>query len=128
MNARERYRIGGALLTIFALLGLGSCAAAGTAGGGEGDTVVVVENNLIPATSLSVYAVPDAGVRRLVGIVNPSATATLRFNPTATAGQYRLLAETTAGAELVSNPITFSPGATIEWDVSANIARVVNPG
>ena len=87
-----------------------------------------VENNLIPPTSLSVYAVPEVGSRSLVGAVEPGATATLRFNPMAGTGQFRFVAETTAGNEIASNPVTISPGATVRWDVSANIATVVEPG
>lgn len=109
------------------LLVTATAACASTAEGGEGSTVVVVQNDLMPSYALSIYAVPDVGSRRLVGHVDPRETATLRFNPFGT-GQYRFVAETTAGNEIVSNPISFSPGATLRWDLNANIIRVTDSG
>ena len=114
------------------LVGLGGCAGAGlgaragTSAGGA--TMLMVENNLAVPTTLSIYAVPEVGTRIFVGTVTSSANATLRFDPIGAAGRYRLVAETTTGAEIVSNPISFSPGATIRWNLSANLASVRDPG
>lgn len=112
---------------VLMLLVAATAACASTADGGERSTVVVVENDLVPSYALTIYAIPDAGSRRLVGHVDPRETATLRFNPFGT-GQYRFVAETTAGDEIVSNPITFSPGATLRWDLNANIVTVTDSG
>jgi heme/copper-type cytochrome/quinol oxidase subunit 2 len=128
MNTRLWLRSVCGLLLLLAVTGLGACASGGMGAGGAGNTVLRVENNLIPATSLSIYAVPEVGTRTLVGVVDPSSTATLRFNASAAGGQYRFVAETTAGNEIASNPITVSSGATIRWDLTANIATVVDSG
>ncbi|MBW3553979.1 MAG: hypothetical protein KY466_10735 [Gemmatimonadetes bacterium] len=124
MDARR-----GSIIKAVALLSLlaAPVACASTSEGEEGNTVVVVRNDLVPSESLSIYALSDVGSRRLVGFVDPRETATLRFNAVAT-GRYRFVAEATSGAEIVSNPITFTPGATIHWDVHANIATVTESG
>lgn len=116
-----------ATATLAVLLGvvLAACATGGGMGaGGEGSTALEVRNNLIPPTSLSVYAVPDVGSRQLIGVVQPGSTRTLRFDPVGAGGQFRFMAETTEGRDIVSNPLTFSSGATITWDVNANLATV----
>lgn len=122
MNTRLR-TIVKALALMVPLAAAGGCATTGEAG--EGSTVVIVQNDMVPSYALSIYAVPEVGSRRLVGHVDPRETATLRFNPLGS-GQYRFVAETTAGSEIVSNPISFSPGATIRWDLNANIATVTS--
>ncbi len=114
----------GACLVLTLGVSLSACASGGMGGGGEGSVAVEVRNNLIPPTSLSVYAVPDIGSRQLVGVVQPGATRTLRFNPLGSGGQYQFMAETTEGRDIVSNPLTISIGATITWDVNANLATV----
>lgn len=121
--------IGRAVAMVLLLLGLGACASAGAgAGGGAGGgTMLVVENNLAVPTTLTVYAVPEVGTRTLVGTVTSGANATLRFDPIGAAGRYRFVAETTGGNEIVSNPVTLSRGATIRWNLSANLASVSNP-
>lgn len=115
-----------AVFLVLGTAGLGACAP-GAAGAGGGNTTVRVENNLIPPTSLTVSAVPSGGTRRVLGSVSPNATATLRFNAVRAADQYRLVAQAASGAEIVSNPVTFSPGATVQWDLRSNVAKVVTP-
>jgi hypothetical protein len=115
-------RAGACLVLSFAVL-LGACASGGgMSGGGQGSVALEVENNLIPPTSLSVYALPEIGSRQLVGIVQPGRTRVLRFDPVGASGQYRFMAETTEGREIVSNPLTISSGATVSWDVNSNLA------
>ena len=119
-------------LRLFAIglgLSLTACASA-TAGGaagveGEGEVAVLVENNLIPPTSLTVYAVEENGGRRLIGTVDPSETATLSFDPTAVAGRYYFAAETTEGTDIASNPLTLANVQRVRWDLQSNIATVV---
>ena len=114
-------------LFVFGLaLSLTGCATAAAGGEGGAEAVtVVVENNLIPPTSLTVYAVEENGGRRLIGTVNPSGTATLSFEPTFAAARYYFAAETTSGADIVSNPLTLANVERVQWDVQANIATVV---
>lgn len=113
-----------ALLPVFA----GGCATGGAAAGGDANTTLIVKNDLIPPTSLTIYAFPEFGGRVRVGTVNPGATATLPFRASAATGEYRFVGQTTAGNEIASTPVTFSPGATLRWDLTSNIATVVDPG
>lgn len=110
------------MVALFAALS-GGCAAAGTGAAG-GEVAVRVQNNLIPPTTLTIYAVPETGARRLLGSVTPNSTQTFTFLPGAGV-QHRFMARTTAGAEVVSNPVPVSPGATVRWDVQSNVAAVV---
>lgn len=107
------------------LLSTALASACATAGQGEasaeGGAMIRVQNNLIPPTSLTVYAVGETGTRRLLGSVSPNSTQTLRFEPGA-GGQYRILARTTSGQEILSNPVSVRSGEGIRWDVQANIA------
>lgn len=121
--ARGARRAGACLLLLLATA-LGACASGGMGAGGGGSTAIEVRNNLIPPTSLSVYLVPDIGSRQLIGVVQPGATRTLRFDPVGGSGQYRFRAETTEGREILSNPLSFSTGVTVTWDVNANLATV----
>jgi hypothetical protein len=112
-----------ALLALLLSTALASACATATQGeaSAEGGAQIRVQNNLIPPTSLTVYAVGETGTRRLLGSVNPNSTQTLRFE-TSAGGQYRILARTTAGREILSNPVTVRSGEGIRWDVQANIA------
>lgn len=112
-------------LAVLALIvGLAACASA-PRGGGAGGVAVRVENNLIPPTTLTVWAHPQVGVRSMVGVIQPSTTKTLYFEPSSVAGQYVFVAETTTGQAIRSNPVGLSgPGGTVVWDVSANLATV----
>ncbi|MGH7506233.1 MAG: hypothetical protein ACRELX_11305 [Longimicrobiales bacterium] len=99
-----------------------SACATGAQGSGEG-VQVEVNNDLIPSSALTVYVLPEIGARRLIGNVNPSETTTLQFEEVAV-GQYRLMARTTGGNEIVSNPISLANVAAITWDLSSNILTV----
>ncbi len=113
-------------LVLLALLPLlMACSLSRNDGAEAPDTTLVVENSLIPSVSLTVYAMPASrpGSRSLVGSVNPGATTTLRFNPI-DGGQYQFIAEIPLGNDIVSNPVSFSPGETIRWDLRSNILTV----
>lgn len=118
-------RLSGCLAICIGLV-LGACATGGAGTGEEGSTAVQVQNNLIPPTSLTIYVVPDIGSRRLIGTVQPGATRVLRWDPTTASGQFQFAAQTTAGREIVSNPVSLSRGATVRWDLTANLAVVTD--
>lgn len=125
MHAR-RSRIWTALGALMLVASIGACASTGE--GAEGETTLIVENDLIASSALTVYAVPEVGSRSLIGTVAAGETKTLRFTPFGAGTQYQFMAETTAGGDLVSHPISFSPGATLRWNIDANIVNVVESG
>lgn len=97
------------------------CASAAP---GSAEMVSVrVNNDLIPPTAITVHAnqTSGAGVRRRVGDVEPGATRTLTFAPGSFGGEFVFTARTTAGQEIVSNPIVITPPESLEWRLSANI-------
>lgn len=124
VSAIHKIRRWGGVVGVVLLIAATGCASAGMGAGGERTVAVEVENNLIPPTSLSVFAVPETGTRRLIGVVEPSTTETLRFDPVAAGGQYVFVAESTAGAEIVSDPVTITEPMVMNWDLAANIITV----
>jgi hypothetical protein len=119
-------RFAAALALLLSTALAGACATFGQGGAPtESQVTVRVENNLIPPTSLTIYAITDRGTRRLLGSVNPSDTQTLHFEA-GPGGQYRILARTTGGREILSNPVNVSGGEGIRWDVQANIATAMS--
>lgn len=110
-----------------------ACATATTeapaGGGAEADAAageqisVQVNNDLIPPAQVTVFAVSTAS-RTILGNVNPSARASFSFDVVAASREYRLLARTTAGAEIVSNPFTITRPSTVNWNLQSNIAVV----
>lgn len=101
---------------------VGACATlrGGDDGPARPGVRVRVENDLIPPTTLSIFAVPEIGARRRLGVVRPSRSTTLLFE-NATPDVYRFVAQTTAGQEIVSPNITLTPGDGAVWKLSNNI-------
>lgn len=107
-----------------ALLAAGAAGCATGSGSGLPNIGVEVQNDLVPSSALTIYVVPETGSRRLLGSVSPSETKTLSFQELSV-GQYRLMARTTGGREIVSNPIVLADARTIRWSLSSNILMVV---
>ena len=106
---------------VAAAFALSGCASTGGGAGGAGSVGVEVNNDLQPPTAITVHAQQtDGGARRLVGNVSPGSMRRLSFNPSA-GGQYVLIARTTGGREIVSNPITLSAGDSVRWNLSSNL-------
>jgi hypothetical protein len=109
--------VGGILLTALVLT---SCASRGETEGGDGnDVILTVVNDRIPGTMLTIYAVPDGGVRRMLGTVAAGETATFEFS--AAGGQYRFVARELGGRQLVSPPITVVPPELVDWRLQTNM-------
>lgn len=127
--ARTRFPLAALLALMVALLpacasgGAGVNAEAGAEVGASSGPTVVVNNNLSVPTALTVSIVPETGVRRLLGNVSPSGNSTLRYGGTPI-GRYRLVARTTSGAEIVSDPFVFGGGNQVTWDLQSNIIRI----
>lgn len=117
-----------ALVFAFALAGA-ACATTAqedttTGEPAAGQYGVQVENDLIPPTSLTVWLVPETGARVLLGTVQPSETTTFTLEQApAAAVEYRLLARTTDGTEVTSNPFTMSEPHTVTWNTQSNLIR-----
>jgi hypothetical protein len=113
-----------ALLVLVVAAGVSSCSSMGRRSSAQGSTALRVQNDIIPSVALRIYAVSLSGGRTLVGSVNPGATTTLYFDPIGASGQYQFVAQVSLGREIVSNPVAFSDGDTIEWNVRSNLATV----
>ena len=113
-----------ALRGVLAALVVAGGAACSSATQGSADPAtqirLTVENDFIPPTTLSVYAIPENGSRRLVGLVRPGDTAALSWSGAITS-DYRFSAQTTTGEEIVSNSINLGPGQSAVWNVRSNV-------
>lgn len=90
---------------------------------GEG-VAIRVNNNVLPPTSLTVFAVSETGSRQILGSVSPSSTKTFNYDPVSlSSSRFRLLARTTTGKELASQPFTLTGTAGLEWQVNSNSIR-----
>jgi hypothetical protein len=110
------------------LLVLGACAPAREAPQGVGiqtvaeedrELVVHIRNDLTPPTALTIWIVPAAGERRVLGTVTMNDAASFPVDAFAE-GQYRLVAHTAAGAEISSEPFTPLIPGTARWNVGSN--------
>ncbi len=123
-----RIRSSLAVLALLAVTFLAACASGGgmqgTADAGPTGATVLVNNNLAVPTSLTVSLVPENGVRRLLGNVSPSGSATLAVRGVVGGGRYRLLGRTNNGNDLVSDPFTLSDGDQVTWNLQNNIVTV----
>lgn len=121
---RSRFSLFAMALMVVAVLS--ACASGGMGQGDAGPAAasVVVNNNLTVPTSLTIHLVPESGVRRLLGSVSPGGTEQLPVRGALVAGRYRLLARTTGGTDLVSDPFTITEGETVTWDLRSNMIRV----
>lgn len=110
-----------ALVAALAAVSLTGCAAAGTGGPSAPSVSIEVANDLQPPTAVTIFAERTEGAasRRSVGNVSPGGTRTLTLS--STSGQYVLIARTTAGREIVSNPFVISPGTSVRWSLSSNL-------
>lgn len=127
MSIRPSLRVLTALLAVALTLTLGACAAATSSGAeagasGAGNTTLRVQNNLLPASTLTIHTVTDAGVRRTLGTVQPGATTTFRFD-VQTGDRLRFEATPQTGKVVQTTALTLSPGRTLRWDVNANAIR-----
>jgi predicted small secreted protein len=100
-----------------------ACAST-SEGAGLNQIGVEVRNDLVPSSALTIYVVPETGARRLLGSVSPSQTKMLSFQEVSV-GQYRLMARTTDGQEIVSNPIVLADASTLRWNLSSNILTIL---
>jgi hypothetical protein len=108
-----------------AVVALSACASSGT-GGGAGDAAaggdavaVTVNNDLVPPSTLTVWMVPETGARRRLGSLTPNATQTFNFSPGVRAMEHRLVAESTGGSDVTSNPFVLDAVSGLRWNVSS---------
>jgi hypothetical protein len=107
------------------LIGCATTEEAGPEGEIEG-VAVQVDNNLIPARSLTIWLVSDTGFRDMLGSVSPNDVSLFSAEGANTLGQYRLVAEATGGRDLISRTFYINERTeTVQWDVNANIVNVV---
>lgn len=116
--------IAGAVVAIPAIV-LMACASVGS-GRSEGPTNpvdVVVKNNLLMPTDITIYAISVDGSRTLLGSVHPLDSATFSFKPSAFSQQYRLLAIRSGRRSIRSEvfSVTSTNTGRITWTMIPNI-------
>jgi hypothetical protein len=110
------------LVVAGAALFLAACASAPA---GAARTVnIVIENNLIPGGTVTVYLVPQAGIERLLGTVTSSGRQNLTYRGLPPVGEHRLVARTTSGRSIISNTFVMDGVLGLEWSLASNFVRV----
>lgn len=108
-------------------LALSACASGSGASTDDASAIdVVVDNNLVPSTQVTVWAIPETGTQIRLGNVAPGQQGTLRYTPRTNALSYRLRAQTTAGRDIFSNPINLVGANQVSWNLQTNIAIVAD--
>ncbi|MDQ2768367.1 MAG: hypothetical protein M3Y30_14590 [Gemmatimonadota bacterium] len=102
----------------------GACASGHNRKGDDDQPIVVhLTNDLAPPSDVTVYAVTQDGIRRLIGDVPPNKDRALKVPSDVPRGStFRLVAERTAFSRpIVSQPITAtSDGLIIDWSLQTN--------
>lgn len=111
-----------AITALFLGLTLAACSGnpdPGTFDGGD-SAVVVVDASGTFTSNMSVYMVPETGVRERLGIVTGDETERFTVSNVVWSDRFRLVGEAADGDEIVSNPFSIAPGQTVTWDVDLN--------
>lgn len=116
--------------SLIGAVGLASAACA--SGGRERDSgaevVILVENNLVPGRTVTLLAAPEGRPRTVLGSVAPGETGTFSLRTRLIPHRYRLIAELSNSARLVSRLIQIvSDGATIRWNLELNMVTSQPP-
>ena len=84
---------------------------------------LVVNNNLLRPTDLTIYTVTFGGQRRLLGSVPPRTTREFSFTPVSYSAQYRLLATRITGRDVTSQVFSIGSEMTgqITWTMLPNL-------
>lgn len=126
-----RRSIVGAAVALMVTTAIGACASGHSHPGGVDQQIVVhLTNDLAPPSDVTVYAVSQDGIRRLLGNVPPNKDRELKVpNEIFPGTSFRIVAERTGGRPVVSQPITAnSGGQIIDWDLQTNAVWFPEPG
>jgi hypothetical protein len=94
----------------------------------EEEVTVVVQNDLLPRSVVTVRLLAQSGRQVAVAALTPGSTHRLRVSQPAFVGMYRLRAEPDGGRQAVlSTPFTLSSGLVLVWAVQANSLRTEYP-
>jgi len=119
-----------AVLLLFQLSFAGCASRAGSAGEeqeGTSEVTVVVNNDLMPSSAVSIWIIPQSSRQILIGSVGPGQRAELEFRPQRSVIGYRLRARASGGKEVISNNFSVYDGARVHWELRTNVAIVVDP-
>ena len=114
-----------------AVLAVTSCATSsnmeeGEEAAGGGDQVsLVIDNDLVPASSVTLYVVPESGGRRRLGSIPGSGRQTFRYTPTAPTMQFRIRAEVNGGNDVQTEPFNLVGISRVEWSTSRTDVRLI---
>jgi hypothetical protein len=119
-----RRSVVGAAVALMAATAIGGCASGHSqkSGGQSQQIIVHVTNDLAPPSDVTVYAVSQDGIRRLLGDVPPNKDRALKVpNDIFPGTSFRIVAERTGGRAIASQPITANSGTQmIDWDLQTN--------
>lgn len=124
-SAWTRRSMLGVVVAVAVTTAFGACASNHNKKTGTGDQPIIVHltNDLAPPADVTVYAVTQDGIRRLIGDVPPNKDKALKVPSDVPPGStFRLVAERTSiSRPVVSQPITATTdGLIIDWSLQTN--------
>lgn len=127
----KKLRLARIAFVLLASFGASACAAGGGAGGDgaaapSGDQVrIVIDNDMIPPSNITVYMVPESGGRRRLGTVPGSQRVNFNYSPTARSLNFTLVAEVVGENDRRSETFNLVNVTGIEWALSRSNVRLV---
>ena len=109
------------IATLAAVLA-GACATAQP--GAQSVVNIVVENNTIPSSPVTVYLVPTSGIERMLGTATSSRTTSLEYRGLPAVGTHYLVARPVSGRNIVSNTFLMDGVQALEWSLASNFVRI----
>src|SRR5690606_5895734 len=87
---------------------------------------IMVDNDLLPSSSVSVWILWESGRQVLLGSVGPGQRRDLRYEFPSGVVNFRLRARPIGGEDIVSNDFALYNNARVHWALRANVAVVVD--
>lgn len=90
------------------------------------NTVLEVQNNLLPPRGVTIRVISAGGPRTVLGVVPTGRTVEFEYEQPGFQGIYYFVAEIDGGASVRSSNVTLRDGTKWEWTLQTNVLRTVD--
>ncbi|HEX7091506.1 MAG TPA: hypothetical protein VF192_15305 [Longimicrobiales bacterium] len=113
-----------------AFLLMGCASAGGQEGAARGGSAlsIRVANDLVPPGTIVVWIIPELGARRRLGTIPPDGEQSFSYVPGDRTMEYRLMAQTAEGREIMSDPFTLQGASALSWRASSRVVTLGSAG
>jgi len=88
------------------------------------EVLIYVNNDAIPPRDFTISVLSENGTRATLGSVSPSASTVLKYRPVGSQSRFTLVAHTSGGRDIRSQPFTFIDATEVSWSISQNVVSV----